>query len=127
MQKSTNTRILTSMVTGVLWAVIMAPAMASDSDTGRASRGSIFTEIDSPKTQAILAYKAKDYDTAYRLFEATEPYNDPYSLFQLGLMNFLGEGTPKNNAKAKAYYQKSCDLQFTMACNAYENMLKKGL
>lgn len=74
----------------------------------------------------MRAYMKKDYTTAYKLFEAGER-EDGFLLFQLGLMDMTGEGTARDLGKAKSRFQRSCNLNFELACTALENLAKRGM
>lgn len=74
----------------------------------------------------MRAYMKKDYTTAYKHFEAGER-EDGFILFQLGLMDMTGEGTARDLNKAKSRFQRSCNLNFELACTALENLAKRGM
>jgi TPR repeat protein len=49
---------------------------------------------------------------------------DPTSIRYLGIMNFLGQGVPKNNTKAKDYLQKAVQAG-DIEAKKYLNALKR--
>lgn len=74
--------------------------------------------------QALHAYRAKDYNRAYKLLEASEHTKTPIVYFQLGMMDLTGEGTVRDWNKAKRRFNKACELDFEIACTAVENIEK---
>ena len=63
---------------------------------------SIFTSFSvfGDFNKAVEIYDSGDYEKAISSFEALAEIGDDRSLFNLGVMTYLGHGTKKNNAKA---------------------------
>ena len=63
---------------------------------------SIFTSFSvfGDFNKAVEIYDSGDYEKAISSFEALAEIGDDRSLFNFGVMTYLGHGTKKNNVKA---------------------------
>jgi TPR repeat protein len=62
--------------------------------------------------RAVEIYDSGDYEKAISSFEALAEIGDDRSLFNLGVMTYLGHGTKKNNAKAYVLVKISNENKF---------------
>ncbi len=73
----------------------------------------------------ILAYKKKDYKTAYKDFKySCEEENSSKACHELGGLYKDGYGVRKNLLLAIEYFQKSCEMGNKKGCKKYKNLEK---
>lgn len=115
--------LLTGIFTGASFS------FAAHAETPSASNfkinDSVLFQPGNPKMKALMSYRAKKYEEAYRWFElAARQQKDPFSMFYLGIMHVQGEGVERSTTDAKKWYRLSCDNGFEMGCTALENLDK---
>lgn len=72
------------------------------------------------------AYQAHDYTKAKTLFEvACYKNNNPQACAILAVMYLNGQGVEKSISKAKELYKKSCDYNFELGCQGYNELQSK--
>ena len=62
--------------------------------------------------RAVEIYDSGDYEKAISSFEALAEIGDDRSLFNFGVMTYLGHGTKKNNVKAYVLVKISNENKF---------------
>ncbi|MDY0115991.1 MAG: hypothetical protein RBR59_00265 [Sulfurimonadaceae bacterium] len=69
------------------------------------------------------AYQTSDYAKAKNLFEVTcHQNNNPQACAILAVMYVNGQGVKKDINKAKELYKKSCDNNFELGCQGYNEL-----
>lgn len=77
------------------------------------------------RNEGLKNFQNKKYAKAQDFFLKGSNMGDPISLRYLGIMNFLGQGVPKNNTKAKDFLQKAVkagDKEAKRYLNALERL-----
>ena len=82
------------------------------------------SEILLNRKEGLKNYQNKKYANAQEYFLKGFKMGDPTSIRYLGIMNFLGQGVPKNNTKAKDYLQKAVQAG-DIEAKKYLNALKR--
>lgn len=119
-------RTISAVGTAVVMALWIGSASAQELAVEQA-KSAPAVPVKASAGMALQAYRAKDYERAYQLFEAVEHENSPMVVFQLGFMDMIGEGTKRNLKSAKDRYERACELEFAMACLALSSLEERGM
>jgi TPR repeat protein len=65
--------------------------------------------------EALKAYKAKDYETAMKLWEEESKFKNDQAMTNIGLMYLKGEGVEKDYIKAKEWFEKASEYDNSSA------------
>jgi hypothetical protein len=60
-------------------------------------------------TQALNAYKQKDYEKAYRIWNEEAKKNNDQAMTNIGLMHLKGEGVAKDFTKAREWFEMASE------------------
>lgn len=86
-----NAKVTMVFLVALLWAMAASPLAAG------------------PYEDGMAAFKKGDYANAIKLLEPLADQGDPLAETQLGVINYLGLGTPQDYAKAAMLYRKAAD------------------
>jgi TPR repeat protein len=73
------------------------------------------TAIAGPFEDGQVAYRRDDYAAALRLWGQLADQGNAQAQFSIGRMYYIGQGVPRDNAKADAWYRKAADQGFDYA------------
>jgi uncharacterized protein len=90
-------QITTLFASGVLALALIGTAIAGSFEDGQA------------------AYRRDDYAEAARLWGQLADQGNARAQFSIGRMYYIGQGVPRDNAKADAWYRKAADQGFDYA------------
>jgi TPR repeat protein len=86
-----NAKVTMVILVALLWVMAASPVAADPYDDG------------------MTAFKKGDYSNAIKLFEPLADEGDSRAEIQLGVIYYLGLGTPQDYAKAAMLYRKAAD------------------
>lgn len=76
---------------------------------------SVATWISAETSKGIEAYRAGDYQTAFREFFGPAEEGDAVAQFSLGIIYYFGRGVPTNHNEARRWYRLAAEQGYDRA------------